>query len=275
MQAIYLDLRTPAGGRRFAIYHEPRGPVRGAIVAVYPFAEEMNKSRRMIGLGARELAAAGFAVLQVDLLGCGDSTGDLVDARWSDWLDDIAKSADWLAQRHDAPQWLWGTRTGCLLAADAARRMGRSLNFLFWQPQTSGKQVLQQFVRLKMASQMQQGTHKGQTSALLDELGAGRAIEVAGYRLGADLAMGLAKSSLLPVANGSRMCWFEVTMRDPAQLLPAAGPALEAWRAAGVEVSAQAVHGPPFWQTLEVEDAPELVTATVRTLGACMEPVQP
>ena len=28
-------------------------------------------------------------------------------------------------------------------------------------------------------------------------------------------------------------------------------------------VSSQAVAGPPFWQTVEIEDAPALVTATV------------
>lgn len=274
MQALFLHPRTRSAGQRFALYHEPRGPVRGSVVAVYPFAEEMNKSRRMIGLGARALAAAGYAVLQIDLLGCGDSTGDLVDACWDDWLDDVVESLDWLAQRHAAPQWLWGTRAGCLVAADAARRTGRGFNFLFWQPQVSGKLVLQQFLRLKMASQMQQGAPKGLTDGLQTDLAAGRPVEVAGYRLGAGLAKGLAASALLPVPGGTRVCWFEVTARQPAQLLPAAAPVLEAWRGAGLEVITEAVPGPPFWQTLDIEDAPELVTATVRALGTFAEPAQ-
>ena len=248
------------------LYHEPRGPVLGSVVAVYPFAEEMNKSRRMIGLGARALAAAGFAVLQLDLLGCGDSTGDLVDARWSDWLDDVDEAASWLAQRHTAPLWLWGTRAGCLVATDAARRAERAFNFLFWQPQPSGKQVLQQFLRLKMASQMQQGATKGLTEALHKDLAAGRPVEVAGYLLGAGLAQGLAASSLLPAPAGARVCWFEVTTREPAQLLPSTQPVLDAWQAAGFQVQSAAVSGPPFWQTLEIEDAPELVDASVRAL---------
>jgi len=238
-------------------------------VAVHPFAEEMNKSRRMIGQGARALAAAGYAVLQIDLLGCGDSAGDLVDSHWDDWLDDVAQALDWLAQRHAAPQWLWGTRAGCLVAAAAARRSGKAINFLFWQPQANGKQVLQQFLRLKMASQMQQGAAKGLTDGLQKDLAAGRAVEVAGYRLGAGLAQGLAGSTLLPAPGGARVCWFEVTTRLPAQLLPGASPVIEAWRAAGFDVSSQAVSGPPFWQTLEIEDAPELVTATLRALDSC------
>lgn len=45
---------------------------RGSIVYIHPFAEEMNKSRRMAALQARALTLAGFAVLQLDLIGCGD-----------------------------------------------------------------------------------------------------------------------------------------------------------------------------------------------------------
>ena len=148
--------------------------------------------------------------------------------------------------------------------------MGRGINFLFWQPQASGKQVLQQFLRLKMASQMQQGAAKGLTEGLQEDLAAGRPVEVAGYRLGAGLAQGLAASALLPVPGGARLCWLEVTTREPAQLLPAAKPVRDAWRAAGFEVDSEAVSGPPFWQTLEIEDAPELVTATVSILNSTL-----
>jgi hypothetical protein len=31
-------------------------------------------------------------------------------------------------------------------------------------------------------------------------------------------------------------------------------------------VDAQTVHGPSFWQTTEIEDAPELIAATVAAL---------
>jgi len=45
----------------------------------------MNKSRRMVALQARALAGRGFAVLQMDALGCGDSAGDMQDATWADF----------------------------------------------------------------------------------------------------------------------------------------------------------------------------------------------
>ncbi len=260
----------------------------------------MNKSRRMVAMAARALAAAGFAVLQIDLLGCGDSSGDLCDASWAAWLDDTCQGADWLHTRYPGPLWLWGERAGCLLAAAALPRVvaaraeatakagteSAATHLLFWQAQTQGKLVLQQFLRLKMASQIQQGqpeidaAHdpataprapgkapgKGITEALQADLAQGRFVDVAGYRVGPALAQGLAAATLVqpaPAALGSRLLWLELSSRVPATLLPASVPALAKWQAAGYAVTSAVVAGPPFWQTVEIEDAPALVQATV------------
>ena len=51
---------------------------KGSILYLHPFAEEMHKSRCMAALQARHFAQAGYAVLQVDLTGCGDSSGILL-----------------------------------------------------------------------------------------------------------------------------------------------------------------------------------------------------
>ena len=71
--AFFLDT---ADGPRFCLYHAPVGECRGALVYIHPFAEEMNRSRRMAALQARALTAQGFGVLLLDLHGCGDSGGD-------------------------------------------------------------------------------------------------------------------------------------------------------------------------------------------------------
>jgi alpha/beta superfamily hydrolase len=140
-------------GTRFCLYHPTaNGRTRGAIIYLHPFAEEMNKSRRMAALQARAMARIGYDVLQIDLLGCGDSSGDLAEARWQDWEDDVHLAHRWLRARNDAPVCFWGLRAGCLLAASAASRLKEPANFIFWQPVVSGKQHWQQFMRLKMAS---------------------------------------------------------------------------------------------------------------------------
>ena len=77
-EAFFLAADNGRAGQRLCIHHPPRRgePARGAVLHLHAFAEEMNKSRRMVALQARALAEAGFAVLQIDLHGCGDSGGD-------------------------------------------------------------------------------------------------------------------------------------------------------------------------------------------------------
>lgn len=220
-------------------------------------------------MASRALAASGLAVLQIDLMGCGDSTGEFEHASWAAWIDDAVAGAAWLQQRFPGPLWLWGERAGCLLATAAAPHVRGVKHFLFWQPQVTGKLMLQQFLRLKMASQMQQGANKGVTEGLMSDLKQGHSVEVAGYRLSPALALGLAEATLQPPPMGagkSRLVWLEVTSRVPAALLPAAMPVLAKWRETGYAVSSQALAGPPFWQTVEIEDAPELVKATAEQL---------
>jgi len=77
----------------------------------------MNKARRMAALQSRRLAAAGYSVLQIDLFGCGDSSGDFADARWEIWKQDLRLALGWLKPRVAGPLGLWGLRLGATLAA--------------------------------------------------------------------------------------------------------------------------------------------------------------
>ena len=271
-EVFFLSAGDGTRGQRLCLYHRPQGPrVHGAVVYVHPFAEEMNKSRRMAALQARTLARCGHAVLQIDLLGCGDSSGDFGDASWSDWLDDLELAAHWLRQRHDAPLWWWGTRAGCLLAVHAAARLEPPAGFVFWQPATSGKPALQQFLRMKAAAALQQADARGMIERLRQALAQGQPIEVGGYVVRAELAHGLEAATLdAPLGAPVRAHWFELSNRPDTALLPASVETIERWRAAGHEVDATVVPGPAFWGTAEIEETPALVSATCRALlGAC------
>ena len=272
-RAFFLDAGPGRPGRRFCLHHEPaRAPALGAVVQIHAFAEEMNKSRRMSALQARALADAGFAVLQVDLLGCGDSSGDFSDATWDDWLADVHQAAAWLRERTAAPLWLWGVRAGALLACEAAAGMPEPCNFLFWQPTPSGKLILQQFLRLKAAATL----GDGQAKAVLDQararLAEGHPIEIAGYLLNPRLADGLQRATLLPPPRPAIAAWLEVSSRETPSLLPAGQETIRRWREAGHDVRASAVGGPMFWQTVEIETAPALLDASVSALTAPTHP---
>jgi exosortase A-associated hydrolase 2 len=275
VEAFFLPA-ADGSGQRLCVLHAPTAlPVRAAVLYVHPWCEEMNKSRRMAAWQARALAAAGCAVLQIDLHGCGDSSGDFEDARWEGWVDDVLLAARWLQQRHSVALWLWGLRAGCLLAVQAARRLSAPCHFLFWQPSPSGKALLQQFLRVKAAADLQQGEGKGAVEQARAELAAGRPVEVAGYRLPPGLAHGLEQAALNPPppsqgpqARTGHVVWIELSTREGAALLPASASKADAWRAAGYAVHSQVLQGPAFWQTQEIEDAPALIEATRSAVSA-------
>lgn len=263
-----------AHGRCFALHHPSATPdVRSRVLYVPPFAEEMNKSRRMAALTARALSAAGADVLQIDPHGTGDSSGEFRDATWQGWVDDIVEAARWLQPAaDDAPLWLWSLRAGCLLAAEAAARLPTPPRLLFWQPAPAGRTVLQQFLRLKLASDLAGGANKGLIDGLKRTLAAGTPVEVGGYELPPAIAQGLegavlvppaAASPLVPPAAASLLHWLEVSTAETPALLPASQTALQRWRDAGWAVQPQVLRGPAFWQTVEIEEAPALVAASV------------
>lgn len=281
-EAFFLPSTTSAGGQRFCLYHPAQGASpRGLVLYIHPFAEEMNKARRMAALQSRALALAGFAVLQIDLHGCGDSSGDFGDANWQNWVDDVLLGCHWLRERSECwiesgmtvsgvqskpALWLWGLRAGCLLAADAARQLDEPCSFLFWQPPSAGKPLLQQFLRLKAAGDLMGGQAKGVMQGLRQQLADGVPVEIAGYMVAPGLAAGLEHATLAPAAEAAqaqRVEWFELTTREDASLSPVSLQTMGQWQHAGFQVASHIVQGPAFWQTTEIEDAPALISDTL------------
>ena len=172
-------------GDRFCIFHPAATDPRGAVLYLHPFAEEMNKSRRMAALQSRALASNGFAVLQIDLFGCGDSDGESVEARWEIWREDVALAMRWLAENAHPVITIWGLRLGALLALDAAPQCDRAPHaFILWQPVLKGETLINQFLRLRVASEMlSESKSRSGAQDLRAALAAGATVEIAGYEL--------------------------------------------------------------------------------------------
>lgn len=246
MHAFFL---TAAGGQRFCLLHEPPPgrPEIGRVVFVHPFAEEMNCARRTVACQARALAATGYAVLQIDLFGCGDSSGDFADARWADWQADVHLACDALRLRGDTPLWLWGLRAGGLLAAQVAAERPETPALLLWQSQTTGEAVLRQMLRLKLASQTSAG-QSGQAKALRQQLLGGKSLDIAGYRLSPGLAADL-EAAHWPVTLAPRRIEYCEFGSPGSELSPAAESQGSGWQHAGHRVGLHAFASPAFWQS--------------------------
>ncbi len=253
-------------GQLFCLFHPPHGACRGAVLYVPPFAEEMNRARRIAAQQARELAALGYGVLQPDLSGTGDSSGDFGDARWETWKADLAACSTWLDERLGHPPILWGLRLGALLALDHAQAAAHSPRALIlWQPVTNGQTHLTQFLRLLSMHAMLADHASAQTSihALRTALASGQALEVGGYTL--DPALAAAIDALPPLEQFRPPCpvhWFEIASKPELALPPGAARCAQAWRSRQVQVQVHAVDTPPFWTTADNTAAPALLAAT-------------
>ena len=263
------------GGQRFCYFSAPPPlvPVRAAVLYVHPFAEEMNRSRRMAALQARAFASAGVAVLQIDLYGCGDSSGDFADARWEIWKDDLALAHAWLSEKTRAPISLWGLRLGALLALDYGRRVATPIDrFILWQPVTNGHAWMTQFLRIRIAGQMVNAPQEpseggGGVQAMRSALAQGNSLEVAGYELAPAMAAAIdAVDAAVLAPGGGKVDWFDV-VAEAERPAPAASLRLvSAWAQTGVAVRHHAIEGPAFWRTPEITECAALVVATVGVL---------
>lgn len=256
----YLDA---PGGRLFCLDVLPAGPARGYVFHLPAFAEEMNKSRRMVSLAARALATAGWHVIIVDPLGTGDSAGDFGDASLSRWVADAVWCRQQLAGS-DLPWVWWGLRSGALLAAQASQQAGGDA-LLLWQPVSAGKLFLTQFLRMRLATESLAGGGGADTKPLRATLEAGESLEIGGYMLSPAMARELEQAELKPAA-GLPLHWLEISAREEPVLPPASRQRVEALRAAGHEVETGALNGPMFWQSLEISEVPALVDASVAAL---------
>lgn len=259
---------TGKHGELFCIHLYPTGTApKGSILYLHPFAEEMHKSRRMAALQARRFAAEGYAVLQIDLTGCGDSACDFGDATWATWLADAHLAHTWLSAKSGGPIILWGLRTGASLAAELANALPGIQHLILWQPVVNGDQYLNQFLRIKLASEMLSGNQaQSGTKDLRAKLETGEGIEVGGYMLGAAMARDLARVKLADTPPPCPVEWLEVGTEDSDNPAPSSQRVIDAWRTAGVNVHTRTVTGDPFWVTQEITECLVLIEATIEAV---------
>lgn len=255
-------------GPILAIHHTPRlrrAHARG-IVYLPPFAEEMNRARRMATLQAQALANAGDGVLILDPYGCGDSGGEFGDARWETWHNDAARAVSWMHERGYESIVLLGLRLGGLLALDAARDPAANISrVVLWQPILRGEQMMTQFLRLRLAADLSSGKRASEgTAEIRKALAADAFVEIAGYRLHRDLVASIDQLKLVDLGLSCRAAidWIEVVAQPDQPPSPAHGPIAKRWREAGLSFTQHKVVGEPFWSLQETAIAPALLSLT-------------
>ena len=264
-----------ANGPLHATYFAPRGAPHpaGDVLVVPAFAEEMNRCRAMVALQARQLAQLGMGTLVLDPYGTGDSAGDFVDADWAVWKADLQAGIDWLRRHGQGCSNLWGLRLGALMATQLALDDPQINRLLLWQPVLNGKTFYTQFLRIRIAAELNLPDRVKSTNELRERTARGESIEVSGYRIGPRLAQQL-DDAVLDDSAFSRVQthWFEVLQSADSVVAPAALQTIERLRGTGAVVQLGTPIGPAFWHVHERELAPALLTDTTLSVQAWSDP---
>ncbi|NOT12413.1 MAG: hydrolase 2, exosortase A system-associated [Methylococcaceae bacterium] len=266
-----LYIPSQAGDLFALFYPSATGSHKKVVIHIPAFAEEMNKSRRMVALQARMFSDQGYGVLILDLLGTGDSSGDFSDATWLIWQQNIQTAMDWLLQQGIESISLWGLRIGALLAMDFIAKTRTNVDKLIcWQPVTNGEMFVMQFLRLRVAAAvMDRNAPQEKTSDLKQQLVEGKAIEVAGYLLNPELVKPLLalKASALDLSSVKTIRLFEMVASEDKGVSSVNVNFIEELIRKGQDAIAKAIVGTPFWSTQEIAEVPQLLTKTLASLS--------
>lgn len=261
------------GRALFSLYYPAKNNAvaKGFILHIPAFAEEMNKSRRMVTLQAQQFAENGYAVLLLDLFGTGDSSGDFSEATWQHWQRDLSAACLWLQEQGALSVILWGLRTGALLAMDFAAIAPIKIDqVLCWQPVLNGELFIMQFLRLRIAAaMMDKNAPQEKTADLKQQLLNGIAIEVAGYCLNPDLIKPLLTLSANQIdgSNIAHLSLIEMVVSSDKSLSVNNVKFVETWQRKNQAISTMTVVGDPFWAAQEITEIPELITASINCLS--------
>ena len=261
-----------SGRRAFVLLREPAdaAPGGGSVLVVPPFAEEMNKSRRMIAETSQRLCEAGLAVVLPDLFGTGDSEGEFRDATVERWIEDLSSACRLAESRGRPVRAILAVRLGSALAAAAARAgaVPAVATSVWWQPVLDGKRHLGQFLRLRVAAGSMRGDDPETVEGLRSRSAAGETIAVAGYDLSPALVRGLEAlvTDGLPPQVGA-LHWIEFVREEGAAAPLPATRFVDRARAAGTTAALHAVAAEPFWNSSEIVRVPQAIEQTAAVLA--------
>lgn len=248
---LFLTLRRPS--------HDN---TRSVVLLLPPFAEEMNKSRRLFTLQAQTLCEAGFAVAVFDPFGTGDSEGDFGQTsieHWQQDCEDILLALKHMGFTECIPL---GVRFGALLLDHVLMSSPIDIHHaILWQPVTSGAQSLNQFLRLQSAANMMSSDSGPSVSDMQTMLSSGESVEVAGYEISPQLyaQTQTLKLDALRVERLRSLDWFAIANSSDAPMPAAAARHLQRWTEAGLHTRPKVIEGAQFWAATEIVVVPELV----------------
>jgi len=268
-KAAFLDTDK---GPLFTLYRRSTEtlPLDHQILIIAPFAEEMNKSRRMFSVLSTALANNGLPSLLVDPYGTGDSPGDFAEATWERWLYDLQAAYQWLQQQGAKHISIVALRAGALLAMDMLNDPNiLPKKIILWQPITNGQVMMGQFFRLRLAAGLfGDSEHKESSKDLLRILENEGSLEIAGYELSSSLYHSIHKLRLQNIVarSSASIHWLELISNESQSISMSSRKVIDHLCKSGFSITDNTLIGDPFWSLQEINVVPELIEKTISQL---------
>ena len=241
-----------------------------AVIFVPPFAEEMNRSKRMYVLCARLLADSGIHAYCFDYSGTGDSSGEWGEFSYADWIQDIHHVCNHCSTFCDRIGFV-ALRFGALILSDAIEQFRLNIDrCVFWDPIEAGEGLVRQLIRIKIAAAMSGESKKLSTKEILEDIQANGFLESGGYHISKTLIDDINSkklSSLLESVLGqSEIEWMQLGKNSQLNSKWLLNTIAEENLAHGLRKNLfmHRVNDVKFWMQQEVTIAPELLRATRR-----------
>lgn len=244
----YLNMR---GEQVFSAHHFPSSPAARAIVMCHPLGEEKLWSHRVFVTLARDMAAAGFAVLRFDYRGEGDSDRCFEQSDLETRVEDACLAVETVRQlnRSVTDVTLIGLRFGTIVAAITATRRNDIQRLVMWDPILDGAAYMQSVLRLNLMYQM--ALHRKiieNREALVARMAAGETINVEGYELSERLFRQTSEFQLAAALSPFRGQTLLLQVnQDDAPIRPEIVQLADATRGCRAEV----VREEPFWREIK------------------------
>ena len=239
---------------------------RKAVILVPPFAEELNRSKRMYVLCARQLASAGLDVVCFDYVGTGDSYGDWGSFSIPDWQANLAQVYAYIQNLGISDISVISLRFGALVVANSI--FAGQLQFnkcVFWDPIEDGEGYVRQLIRLKIAAAMTEDAKSLTTKEVLADIDQCGFVEVGGYHVTAELLDAIKRAKLSNlievVIDSTELHWM--ILKNASQNSGGATWPMSIAEGLRENVTMHTVQDTRFWMQQEVTIAPALLQETL------------
>jgi exosortase A-associated hydrolase 2 len=272
---LVADFQPFTSGRLFCLKTSyEQSDCRHVVLLIPPFAEEMNKSRKMMSLLLSKVVSDTTSGYLFDLFGTGDSEGEFAEASWETWQANLISMFEFVAA-HDAVKTVSvvALRTGALLfnstlAELANVPLAHKLSSIhYWNPVFNPSLFIGQFLRLKLAANMMRGDGPKQSvKELRQQLLEDGELEVAGYTLNNKLIESMEEATInIPMRFADIPLHF-YELSALSQITPGLAKKISEVSTNEQLCSRYVVDGPQFWSTQEIAISEPLLALTQNNL---------